>query len=80
MKRIFIVLLFIVGITMPTMLYAQSIEELTDIFWNKTSCRNLTEARRSAMVEMQKYADDFTHTRSSMSILQLHQARMPTVE
>ena len=62
MKRIFIVLLLIVGITMPTMLYAQSIEELTDIFWNKTSCRNLTEARRSAMVEMQKYADDFTHT------------------
>ena len=62
MKNIIIKLLFIVGISMPTMLSAQSIEQITDIFWNKTSCRELTSERRDAMAKMQTYADTFTHT------------------
>lgn len=40
---------------------AQSIEEMTDIFWKQTSCRNLTKERRAAMNGMQTYADNFTH-------------------
>ncbi|MBO5276688.1 MAG: hypothetical protein J6A86_06115, partial [Alistipes sp.] len=62
MKNIIIKLLFIVGISMPTMLSAQSIELMADIYWNKTSCRELTTERRDAMAKMQTYADTFTHT------------------
>ncbi len=62
MKNILIKLLFVVGISMPTMLYAQSIEEMADIFWNKSSCKELTEERRAAMAEMQTYVNTFTHT------------------
>lgn len=47
---------------MPTMLSAQSIEQMADIFWNKTSCRELTAERRDAMAKMQTYVDTFTHT------------------
>ena len=66
MKSILYRLLFVTTILLaPTLISAQTIEELTTIFWNKTSCRNLTEERRGAMVEMQKYADDFTHTQFS---------------
>ena len=47
---------------MPTMLSAQSVEQMTDTFWNKTSCRELTAERRAAMAEMQTYVNTFTHT------------------
>ena len=46
----------------PTMLSAQSVEQMADIFWNKTSCRELTAERRAAMAEMQTYVNTFTHT------------------
>ena len=46
----------------PTMGSAQTIEEMADIFWNKSNCRTLTAERRSAMNEMQTYVDEFTHT------------------
>lgn len=62
MKNIIRKLLFVVGISVPTMLSAQTIEQMTDIFWNKTSCRELTTERRAAMDEMQAYVDTFTHT------------------
>lgn len=62
MKNIIIKLLLVVGISMPTMLYAQSIEQIADTFWNQSSCRELTAERRAAMNEMQSYADTFTHT------------------
>ena len=62
MKNILIKLLFVVGILVPTMLSAQSVEQMTDTFWNKTSCRVLTAERRAAMAEMQTYVETFTHT------------------
>ena len=62
MKNILIKLLFVVGILVPTMLSAQSVEQMADIFWNKTSCRELTAERRAAMAEMQTYVETFTHT------------------
>ena len=62
MKNIITKLLFVVGISVPTMLSAQSIEQMADTFWNKTSCLNLTPERRAAMDKMQTYADTFTHT------------------
>lgn len=46
----------------PAIGSAQTIEEMTDIFWNKTSCRTLTAERRAAMNKMQTYVDEFTHT------------------
>lgn len=48
---------------LPIFTSAQSIEELADIFWRKTSCRELTTERRAAMDVMQKHADNFTHVR-----------------
>lgn len=62
MKRVFGNLLLAAMVLMPSIIWAQTVEEMTDIFWNKSSCRNFTEERRAAMVEMQKYADTFTHT------------------
>lgn len=63
MKTKFIIqLLFIVGISMPTMLYAQSIEQMADTFWYKSSCRELSPERLAAMDKMQTYVDGFTHT------------------
>ena len=62
MKNIFIKLLFVVGISVPTMLSAQSVEQMADIFWNKSSCKVMTEERRAAMAEMQTYVNTFTHT------------------
>lgn len=47
----------------PMLTSAQSIEELADIFWHKTSCRELTAEWRAAMEVMQKHADNLTHTR-----------------
>ena len=62
MKKSLKALLLAIILLAPTLSSAQTIEELTDIFWSKTSCRQLTPERRSAMKEMQTYADSFTHT------------------
>lgn len=61
MKRVLKTALTIWLAVAPIVSSAQSIEEMTDIFWNQTSCRNLTKERRAAMNEMQTYADKFTH-------------------
>ena len=53
---------FVAALLMPTLLSAQTIEQMADIFWNKTSCRELTTERRAAMDKMQTYVDTFTHT------------------
>lgn len=62
MKNLIKQLLIVVGVVMPTLLSAQTIEQLADTFWNKTSCLDLTQERRAAMNEMQTYVDSFTHT------------------
>lgn len=62
MKNLIKQLLIVVGVVMPTLLSAQTIEQLADTFWNKTSCLELTQERRAAMNEMQTYVDSFTHT------------------
>lgn len=62
MKNLIKQLLIVVGAVMPTLLSAQTIEQLADTFWNKTSCLELTQERRAAMNEMQTYVDSFTHT------------------
>ena len=62
MKNIITKLLFVVGISVPTMLSAQSVDQMADIFWNKSSCKVMTEERRAAMAEMQTYVNTFTHT------------------
>ena len=49
-------------ISVPFLASAQTIEEITHIFWEKSSCHNLTLERRTAMAKMQSYADTFTHT------------------
>lgn len=62
MKNLIKQLLIVVGVVIPTLLSAQTIEQLADTFWNKTSCLELTQERRAAMNEMQTYVDSFTHT------------------
>ncbi|MBR4994633.1 MAG: MBL fold metallo-hydrolase [Alistipes sp.] len=62
MKRLGCILISALAALMPSLLSAQTIEELADVMWNKSSCRNFTEERRAAMNEMQKYVDTFTHT------------------
>lgn len=62
MKRLLKNLLCLVGVVIPTLLSAQTIEEMADIFWNKTSYLELSSERRAAMTEMQTYVDEFTHT------------------
>ena len=62
MKKSLKALLLAIILLIPALSSAQAIEELTDIFWSKTSCRQLTPERREAMKEMQTYADSFTHT------------------
>lgn len=61
MKRLLTLILMLV----PIAVSAQSIEELADILWHKSSCRELTAERRAAMEAMQKHADNFTHIRFS---------------
>lgn len=41
---------------------AQTIEQMVDVLWNKTSYLEVTPERREAMTGIQKYADSFTHT------------------
>ncbi|MBQ8438720.1 MAG: hypothetical protein IJX21_08245, partial [Alistipes sp.] len=62
MKTLLQKVLFVAAMLMPALASAQTIEEMADIFWNKTSCRELTAERRAAMDEMQTYVDTFTHT------------------
>ena len=62
MKTLLQKVLLAVAVIAPALLSAQTIEEMTDIFWNKSSCRNFTAERRAAMGEMQTYVDTFTHT------------------
>ena len=62
MKKSLKALLLAIILLIPALSSAQAIEELADIFWSKTSCRQLTPERREAMKEMQTYADSFTHT------------------
>ena len=62
MKKSLKALLLAIILLIPALSSAQAIEELADIFWSKTSCRQLTPERREAMKEMQTYADNFTHT------------------
>ena len=62
MKKSFRNILLVIIAFIPSIASAQTIKELTDIFWYQSSCRNLTEERREAMKEMQTYADTFTHT------------------
>ena len=62
MKTLLQKLFLAVAVIAPALLSAQTIEEMADIFWNKSSCRNFTAERRAAMGEMQTYIDTFTHT------------------
>ena len=62
MKTLLQKVLFVAAMLMPALASAQTIEEMADIFWNKTSYRELTAERRAAMDEMQTYVDTFTHT------------------
>ena len=62
MKKSFRNILLVIIAFIPSIASAQTIKELTDIFWYQSSCRNLTEERREAMKEMQTYADTFTQT------------------
>jgi hypothetical protein len=62
MKKSFRNILLVIIAFIPSIASAQTIKELTDIFWYQSSCRNLTEERREAMKEMQTYVDTFTHT------------------
>ena len=62
MKKLWHSLLLMVAMFAPALGSAQSIEELADIMWNKTSYKEITPERREAMNKMQHYADTFTHT------------------
>ena len=55
-------LLLFVALALPAMVSAQTIEQMADIFWNKSSCLELTSERRAAMNKMQTYVDTFPHT------------------
>lgn len=55
-------LLLLVALALPAMVSAQTIEQMADIFWNKSSCLELTSERRAAMNKMQTYVDTFPHT------------------
>lgn len=55
-------MLLLAAMLAPALGSAQSIEELADIMWNKTSYKEITPERREAMNKMQHYADTFTHT------------------
>ena len=54
--------LLAITLFIPFLASAQTIEEITDVFWNQSSCRELTQERRTAMTKMQSHADTFTHT------------------
>ena len=58
MKRF--ILLF--ALLLPTLCGAQSVEELTNTLWYKTSYRAISPERKEAMTKMQSYADILTDT------------------
>ena len=62
MKTLLKKALLAIATLLPTLAPAQTIEEMTDVFWNQTSCRNLTPERRATMKGMQAHVDTFTHT------------------
>jgi hypothetical protein len=62
MKRVLLFLACAVMSLVPSSGWAQDVEELADVMWYKTSYKEITPERRSAMNAMQKYADSFTHT------------------
>ena len=62
MKKLWHSMLLMAAMLAPTLGSAQSIEELADIMWHKTSYKEISTERRAAMNEMQKYADSFTDT------------------
>ena len=53
--------LLAITLFIPFLASAQTVEEITDVFWNQSSCRELTQERRTAMAKMQSHADTFTH-------------------
>ena len=53
--------LLAITLFIPFLASAQTVEEITDVFWNQSSCRELTQERRIAMTKMQSHADTFTH-------------------
>ncbi|MBQ3198022.1 MAG: MBL fold metallo-hydrolase [Alistipes sp.] len=62
MKKILLSIAFVAAAFSPMRGVAQSVEELADVMWYKTSYKEISTERRTAMNEMQKYADTFTHT------------------
>ena len=62
MKKIFVSIVLAVAAFSPMRGVAQSVEELADVMWYKTSYKEISTERRAAMNEMQKYADSFTDT------------------
>lgn len=62
MKRVLLFLACAVLLLVPSSGWAQDVEALADVMWYKTSYKEITPERRSAMNAMQKYADSFTHT------------------
>ena len=61
MKRVLLLACAIL-LLVPSSGWAQSVDDLANIMWYKTSYKEVTPERRAAMAEMQKYADSFTHT------------------
>ena len=62
MKKMLLGLVLLAATLVPLSLCAQSADELANVMWYKTSYKEITPERRSAMNAMQKYADTFTHT------------------
>ena len=62
MKKILLSIAFAAAAFSPMRGVAQSVEELADVMWYKTSYKEISAERRTAMNEMQKYADSFTDT------------------
>jgi len=62
MKRVLLFLACAVLSLVPSSGWAQDADELANIMWYKSSYKEVTPERRSAMNAMQKYADSFTHT------------------
>lgn len=61
MRKILLSLIFIASF-ISSRSVAQNVEQLADVMWHQTSYKEITAERRTAMNEMQKYADSFTHT------------------
>ena len=62
MKKILLSIAFAAAAFSPMRGVAQSVEELANVMWYKTSYKEISTERRAAMNEMQKYADSFTDT------------------